>query len=75
MAKKMHSFRLSDQAGADLRFCLDQAQKRLRVHGYGDFGPLSQSEVIEQALSRLAAYYRGLKPVVVKGKGGGVKKE
>ena len=58
MPKKLVNFRLSDAALADLTFCLAAAKRRMDQYGYQ--AP-SQSEVVEQALSKLAHYYRGLK--------------
>jgi len=68
MAKTYKAFRLSDVAIADLAFCLEVAKRRQLSSG---FSPASQAEIVEQALSRLARYYRGLKV----GKGGGKQKK
>lgn len=68
MAKTYKAFRLSDAALADLSFCLEVAKRRQLSSG---FSPASQAEIVEQALARLARYYRGLKV----GKGGSVKKK
>jgi len=59
MPKTLINFRLSETALNDLQFCQDASKRRLAAMGYLPIS--SQSEIIEQALARLAKYYRSLK--------------
>jgi len=69
--KKVYSFRLSEEAAANLMFCQYAAGLQM---DRDDFYKASQSEVVSKALERLARYYSGLK--LLPGKGGGkIKKE
>ena len=70
MAKRMVSIRLSAAALEDLNFCVEAAKRRQSSLG---FAPASQGEIVEQALARLARYYRGLK--LPAGKGAATKKK
>jgi hypothetical protein len=73
MAKRMVSLRLSHQAVADLRYCVEVERVRMRKDGYY---PPSKGEIVEKALARLAKYYRGLKlPASLAGKGGATEKK
>lgn len=71
MAKTLRSFRLSAQGMADLKFCVSAGKLRMAQYGYL---PPSEGEIVEQALARLARYYRSLK-LPASGKGGEAKKK
>jgi hypothetical protein len=72
MPKTLRTFRLSDKAWIDSQYCVERAKLRQLQ---GGFSAPSQAEIVEQALGRLARYYRGLKLDQPAGKGAPLKKK